>query len=187
MNLTLIRHGESRQNQILHQSKNPDAVVHKTANPELTELGLTQAWFTGQHFATWRLRYIWVSDLDRANQTLSKMLPFMPKAHVTTYGELNEKNERVRGVRERESLEEFTKRVELFKKDFLDKRNGNLFIIGHSMFISVLTSLLLGEPVQEPLVYRNPNCAVTQFERKEKWTMLCQGSVEHLPEHLRTG
>lgn len=187
MKLTLIRHGESTENQILDQSETPDTVVPRSANPKLTKRGLLQAYHTGVHFTTWRLRYIWVSELDRAMQTLNIMLPMMPKSHVVTLPELNEKNERQRGIREKETLEEFTKRVQVFKEAFLDRRRGDLFIVGHSMFISILTSLLLGEPVQEPLVYRNPNCAVTRLERQEGWKLLCQGSVEHIPEHLQTG
>lgn len=41
--LTLVRHGESEQNKILHSTKNPELLKFKIANPGLTETGLAQA------------------------------------------------------------------------------------------------------------------------------------------------
>lgn len=186
MKLTLVRHGESKQNQVLHQSKDPNAIVFKLADPDLTEIGLQQAQYTGKHLATQEPLEIWVSQLTRANQTLAEIKPFVPNAKITCLAELNEKNEQVFGVREREPLQEFAKRVEQFRQT-LEQRDRDLVIVGHSMFISVLTSLLLGEPIQDPLIYRNPNCAITRLERKAAWIKHCQGSVDHIPIELRTG
>lgn len=189
MELTLVRHGESEQNRILHTSDNPEAITFKLANPNLTELGVEQAKHTGEYLATRKLTGCFVSALARAQQTSSHITKHIFAIHLYTTTNLNEKNEKVCGVRESESMEEFIERVRRFKENVLENSSyKQTLVIGHSVFFSVLTSLLLEEPVQEPLVYRNPNCAITRFRRENgKWKLVCQGSVDHLPEELRTG
>jgi len=189
MELTLVRHGESEQNRILHSSENPEAITFKLANPNLTEVGIEQAKRTGEHLATKKLTGCFVSALARAQQTSDHITKHIFAIHLYSTTNLNEKNEKVCGLLEREPMDEFIERVRKFKENVLENSSyKQTLVIGHSVFFSVLTSLLLEEPVQEPLVYRNPNCAITRFRRQDgKWVLLCQGSVDHLPEELQTG
>jgi broad specificity phosphatase PhoE len=185
MKLILVRHGESTENQKLHEGGDPTA--SKTPNPPLTKIGFQQAYETGGHLRATPTLRLWTSLLQRARYTADCIRDFQPDIDLTGMPDLNEKNERVAGVRRKETMEEFTERVAQFR-GLIDDCEVDVLVVGHSVFISVLTSLLLNESVQEPLVYRNPNCAITRFEREDgKWKLLEQGSVEHLSEHIRTG
>jgi phosphoserine phosphatase len=198
MKLILIRHGQSRQNEELETSSSLYESQPRQADSPLTLTGLEQARYTGQFLATEPLGVIFTSTLDRARRTANEI---QTRGHkylaITEIQELNEKNERTKGIHQSETMEDFTKRVRAFyeliiepyKRNYLKYPNTqNITIVGHSVFISVLTSILLDEPVQTPLMYRNPNCAITRFECLEgKWVMLCQGSVAHLLEELQTG
>lgn len=193
MKLILIRHGESVQNQILHQSKTPDGIVSKIADPELTQLGKQQAKITGLFLANEDLGEIMTSALQRAVATTNTIVEFNTRTPlVRIWPQINEKNEELTGTRIAETMEAFIRRVLLIFRSIVE-RQSDLTVVGHSAFISVLTSCLLGESLQEDsLVYRNPNCAITRFERTETpsgvvWKMLCQGSVDHLPVELRSG
>jgi phosphoserine phosphatase len=198
MKLILIRHGQSRQNEILEKSSTFYELQPKQADSPLTQTGLEQARYTGQFLATEPLGVIFTSTLDRARRTANEI---QTRGHkylaITETQELNEKNERTKGIHQPETTEDFTKRVRAFhdliiepyKRNFLKyTQTENITIVGHGVFISVLTSILLGELIQTPLVYRNPNCAITRFECSEgKWVMLCQGSVTHLLKEIQTG
>lgn len=185
--LILVRHGESEQNKILHSTKNPELLKFKIANPGLTETGLAQARCTGFHLASDEESEVWVSELDRAQSTLEAIMRYLPNARTIVKPELNEKNEINVGKREPETLAVFKNRVYEFAKQ-LTNLDRPLLIVGHSVFFSILTSHLLGEEIDEP-VYRNPNCAITQFLKNPNgtWSMTRQGSVEHIPESIRTG
>lgn len=185
MKLIIVRHGESTENRKSHEVGRH--VSPKEANPSITQVGAIQALVTGEFLKTHRVAEIWCSSLKRASETAKIIHIKQPGAEFRIMSELHEKSEREVGVRNSEALDEFIDRVWIFLR-LLNECNHDLMIVGHSMFISVLTSLLLGETVQEPPIYRNPNCAITTFERQEGvWKMLEQGSVEHLPAHLRTG
>jgi len=194
--LILVRHGESEENVALEERKNRMANQGKTdvnpfgpgrfGNSPLTKLGVRQACLTGSHLKANPTKVLWTSTLERARHTANCIADFQPGIDLTGMPDLNEKNER-QGVREKETMLEFVARVAKFR-DLIDWCEIDVLIVGHSRFLSVLTSLLLGEPVQTPLIYRNPNCAITEFEREDgKWRLIYQGSVEHLPETLRTG
>lgn len=185
MKLILVRHGESTENQKLHEGGDPAAA--KSADPTLTLMGFRQAHATKKFLKDTPTMHIWTSCLQRAAKTADCIRDFRFGIKFITTSELNEKNERVAGIREKETMQEFTERVVKFR-ELVEFHEEDLLIVGHSVFISVLTSLLLNEPVQEPLAYRNPNCAITRFEREDgKWKLLEQGSVEHLSKHIRTG
>jgi broad specificity phosphatase PhoE len=185
MKLILVRHGESTENERLHQGGDPTAA--KVADPDLTSRGYQQAYVTGGFLKDTQTKHIWTSCLKRARLTAGCIRDFQLDAKITQMPELNEKNEKDTGRRRKETIEEFARRVALFR-GVVDMRQEDLIIVGHSLFISILTSLLLNEPVREPLVYRNPNCAITRFDRENgQWKLLEQGSIDHLSPQLRTG
>ena len=198
--LICVRHGESRANVILHQlpRQEREAVVLEEANPPLSEIGLKQAEELGVFLAD-ELREapkplrILTSQLQRTCQTAQPLVDQLQNQEFTLerWSDLNEKHERVVGVRQRETLQEFISRVKPVAQKLLAQQwEGTTVLVGHSVFISALISILLNPSVElEDLVYRNPNCAITRFLRDEqgKVTLLMQGSVEHLSPDIRTG
>jgi broad specificity phosphatase PhoE len=191
--LTCVRHGESAENLILHQAENPEAVHLRQANPPLTDTGRAQAAHTAKHLVklihpSHRL-LVWTSQLDRAISTTAPLLEELRLAGVPfeyqERADLNEKKESIVGVKDNESLAAFIPRVEKFVRSLDIEESTHVLIVGHSVFISVLTSLLENPDQQlDDLVYCNPNCGITRFERQK---LLVQGSIDHLPTALQTG
>jgi len=191
--LTCIRHGESAENLILHQAQDPEAVQLRRANAPLTDTGRIQAQHTAKHLATvlqpgQRIR-VWTSQLDRAIDTAAPLLVELKLARIPyeyqERADLNEKKESTVGIKDDESLQAFIPRVAAFVKQLPLSDSDHLVIVGHSVFISVLTSLLtMPEQPLDDLVYCNANCAITCFQNSQ---LLTQGSIEHLPVVLQTG
>jgi broad specificity phosphatase PhoE len=198
--LICIRHGESDANLVLHQlpADQRDAVGCHVANPGLTETGHKQAaataGFLASDLAGKPIRLI-TSQLQRTILTSEPIVAALQasgsKVTVERWKSLNEKHEKTVGERIRETLPEFLERVKpvarrLADLDFQD----TVIVVGHSVFISALTSFLL-EPNVElvDLKYRNPNCAITIFMKptSDKIQLVQQGSVAHLPLEIQTG
>lgn len=179
MKLVLIRHAESTNN---------SSGTYYEPNAPLSTFGVEQARYTAQFLAAESLGDIITSTLDRARCTAEEIGRGQPKSTVVSLPDFNEKDEHVRGLRRPETIDAFVVRVERAKREIIDPWNVDTTIVGHSVFLSVLTCLLLNEPLQTPLCYRNENCSITRFERiNGKWIMQCQGDVSHLPSYLRTG
>jgi len=192
--LTCIRHGESAENLVLHQAQDPEAVQLRRANPPLTDTGMAQAQHTAKHLVTAlqpdkNIR-VWTSQLDRAIATAAPLLAELDRAGIPyeyqERADLNEKKESIVGVKDNESLQAFIQRVATFaNRLILLSDSDHLVIVGHSVFISVLTSLLTApEQPLDDLIYCNANCAITRFQNSQ---LLTQGSIDHLPVALQTG
>lgn len=191
--LTCVRHGESAENLVLHQSDNPEAIHLHRANPPLTDTGRMQAVHTAKQLVKLvqpeQRLLVWTSKLDRAISTAAPLIEELEKTGIAfEYQErldLNEKKESVVGVKDNETLIEFISRVKKFFQQINIDDSTHLIIVGHSVFISVLTSLMENPLHQfDDLVYFNPNCAITRFVKQQ---LVMQGSIDHLPIDLRTG
>jgi len=191
--LTCVRHGESAENLVLHLAQDPEAVQLHRANPPLTDTGKAQAAHTAKHLVETIQRgqrvLVWTSQLDRAISTAAPLLEQLDLAKIPyeyqERADLNEKKERFVGVKDNESLAAFIPRVAAFAKQLAIDDSDYLVIVGHSVWISVLTSLLVNPDVAlDDLVYCNPNCGITRFQDGQLQT---QGSVNHLPAALQTG
>lgn len=193
MMLTLVRHGESESNKELHESKTPDAIIQTVANPQLTSTGRKQALETAAHLVN-KLEpnqsiHIWTSELNRAIDTALPLCVALMCAHIQfeykQLPDLNEKSEAVTGVKMSEPLHLFIERVRAFLPTLHQFSGGQLIIVGHSVFISVLTSLLINPNAKlDDLEYSNSNCAITRFRNG---ILECQGNVDHLSEANKTG
>ena len=193
--LVCVRHGESTENEILHTTANPNGIVLHGADAALTALGQQQAQVTAMALSAELVSpvVVWTSELQRTIDTAEPLVHQLraqgKEVTVQHLGELNEKKERVRGKRIAEPLVDFVERVRPVARRVLADWPEQLVIVGHSVFISVLTSLLLRGPDAswDDLDYRNPNCAVTRFAKRGAIALVTQADISHLPVELQTG
>jgi len=188
MNLILVRHGESETNKELHEAKLPDAIKQTTANPPLTRKGEQQAQITAHHLLTLidqnQTLRVMHSELDRSKDTATPFYSLLEMHKIPFRCEirpdLNEKSEAIVGVKNNEPLIVFIERVKAFLATLSPCDNEHLIIIGHSVFISVMTSLLINPGAElTDLEYSNQNCAITRFRNG---FLEYQGNVDHLPK-----
>lgn len=177
MHITLIRHGETVENQ--------NRIVQGQLPGQLTPKGKHQARQAGEELASERFDYIYCSDLRRCQQTATYIREHHPETPWECHQALREFNYgvyqgtsnagmdwdaiKLAALEERvprgESWADVTLRIQEFLRDAYQRHaNQHLLLVTHGGPIRVIQSQLEGIPLESLLNNMLPNCGVLRYE-----------------------
>ncbi len=187
MKLYLVRHAESERNRGKEYDK-------------LSETGIEQAKRLGLFLKDKHIDYVFCSNLTRATETLSYILPSLKNVKETKY--TNGVNEHFLGIFDKlpgrewhyhlmelkdkgadilnyrpeggETLLEVEKRAQNFI-DILRKNHksqGHILIVSHGMFLRLFILRLLKLPIEEAKYFSIHNASLSEFELDKNFNVI---------------
>lgn len=183
MRLVIVRHGES--------TANIGELTQGDTNTRLTKLGRKQAKKVAKRLSSEKFDKVFVSDLDRALNTLKEILKFHKNLEPEIRKELREQSKGIyentprhliheEMARQRiedynflpkggETLRNVKKRIIKFFKELLKSYNGkNILMVGHNGPISCLLSYIDHQPIKKHKQYRQGSTGISIIELKNK-------------------
>ena len=222
-NILLLRHGESEANAFVHEtgkmSEYSEEMTRKIAsagpNPALSVRGKYQAVITADNLKT----RLFIADRDsnvvfiaspmqRAKETAT------PVANILKHKKIKFDHNMIEydGKTYEEALEFVNKVVDFYfmlqKKAELACEDQTIFLIGHSLFFSLLLHVItLNQASLEKtelccklaaffinghfinVAFHLPNCSISslQVNQKGQWKIFGVGKTDHLPISVQTG
>ena len=179
MRLVIVRHGET--------AANIGELTNGHFNVQLTRLGIKQAKLVAKRLSSEKFDKVFVSDLDRALNTLKEILKFHKNLEPEIREDLREQSKGIyensprhliheemekQGVEDYnflpeggETLQNVRKKMIKFLKELIESYNGkNILIVGHGGPISCLLSYIDNQPIKKHKEYRQGNTGVNIVE-----------------------
>lgn len=205
MNIYIVRHGETRKDQVFNRDGYPDA--------ELTEIGIVQAQLTGKHLSRVGFDIIYSSDLKRAVQTAEVISSYqyemkigidkqireihMGLFHTTSEDQIRKdypefysaylKKDTDFRYPEGECGEEVLNRTLNFLDSIKLKKFDNICIVCHGGVIRSLFSHFVGLPQYKRFNLYPANCGISLLkfdDKNDNFKVISFNEISHLDANV---